>query len=134
MEPGWRNCRQTLTLCNLLQHASICVTVGHVVPCHVDRIILGNTGKFLLFEISGYRLGLFILQVFVPDVSDKSVLRADLLPVLLALYDRNFVLFRYFGKDRTLDSALIANLSVSFIVATVVFPQSLTIMTLLGLS
>ena len=81
-------------------------------PCHVNGVFLSDIGEFLFVKCSGDRLFLFFSERTVLNISDKSILRTDFLPVLLTLYDRNLILLLDLGQNRALHSALIANLGI----------------------
>ena len=91
MEPGGRKRSQSLGLRDHLQHAGIGIAVGHIMPGHIDGIILGDTGIFRFLELSVKGFFLLTLKRAVLHITDKSVFCADFLPVLLSLYDRDFI-------------------------------------------
>ena len=113
MEPGGSDRRKSLGLCDHFQHTGIGIAVGHIMPDHIDRIVLGNIRKLLLLKVSGNLFCLFIPERTVLHIADKSVFGADLLPVLFPLYDGHLIAFADLCQDRTLYPALIAYLRIA---------------------
>ena len=72
-EPGGGNGGQTLGIRNGLQHLAVGVRVGHLMPCHIDGIILGNARVLGLGVIGRGGLLTLLAQVFIADVADEAI-------------------------------------------------------------
>ena len=112
MEPCGSNGSQTLAVCNPLEYNAVRLFVGHIMPCHVNRIILLDAGKLLLLKGSWDNFLLFFSERLTLHIPDKSIFCTDFLPVPLIFQYRNFVLLLNLRQNGALHTALITHLSI----------------------
>ena len=83
-------------------------------PYEIDRVILLNSRVFRLRKLIGNRRLRHRTQPFVSHITNITVRRGNLGPVLQLFQDCHQIAFSYWCQNRALDTALIADVLVAF--------------------
>ena len=108
-KPCRRNRRQPLGSGNRFQNETIRIVTGHVMPCHVNRIINRDVRILRFRKRTIHYLLLRVLQRVRRHVPYKSVRRGHLLPIVLVFQDRHDVRLLGRRQDGTFYSSQITH-------------------------
>ena len=111
-EPRRSDRCQPLCLCKHLRHIVVGIGIRNIMPCQVDRLVLGYIRVNRLLKLSGYGLCFPVFQSIRLHISDNSVFSSHFHPVVFIFQHCDLVRLRHFLQDWALHSAPVADLRI----------------------
>ena len=111
-KPGRGNRIDPLCIRHHLCQRCITVHACHLMERKIDLVIFADTGIFRRSACMQFRIIHRIRKHFFFDIATVTICRGNLTPVVHLFLQIQRIIFFHFGDDRTLDAALLADLTV----------------------